>query len=325
MNFRLCLLASCFNSYFEGNYDIIFRSRSRITEEKDNLLVYDCFFEGLSQSAIYYYGSTINLVVCDCMFYSCLSSLNGGGIYFSCSNGGIVLDRVCGFQCYSTSSSSSYGQFCNTLTGDNIHEYHYVSIRSCPSTGSSRYCSLWIGNGNQKLYSVNQSMNSCYCVASFQSLFSQSLQSQFCTVSNNIAIDNQIINCHGGANRQIKYCNVVHNVSPQVGIVFIWEGAACVMDQCVFLSNTGTLFNIGSGTLQIKNSFITHSGTTTVNSVILSNNTKAISSYSVSYFETNQCKAFCSIGHRVCIQTNARFNKITQFYFVIVLISIMGE
>jgi len=321
-------LLSCFSTFYSQSYDTIRNQQSVVNVTRANLFVYECSFFNFGTSAVYFLNSIMNLVISDCLFNTCITKGDGGGIYFSCTGGSIVLNRICGYNCYSTSTEVSSGQLSYCRTGDNmINELHYVSCSKCPnSAGVGRYRPIMIFYGLQKVKNVNFSQNNCIRIPTFQTYYSSSFDQVSLTAINNAASDEQVLNLHGNRAAFIRLSNIINNVTPNRGVVSIWGSTILTIDSCVFNENSGILFYNGGGSIVVKNSFITLNGDLSFSSVSLSNTTKYMGSYSIDHYSTNMCYANNPIQHKLCISThNLNIRSLKSYFHIVFLLGLLVQ
>ena len=276
-------------NYFIDDPFIIQNYSTRITTIYSDLYITYCSFFNLSNSAIYFSGSILNLLVDNSLFHSCITSNRGGGIFFS-GNGNVVCNKICGYNCYSISTTRITGQFIVLSTSlNNTNEFHMSTIIKCPYFSSIHFSPIHIISGNQKMNNLNISLNIENSLSAFQSLLSHTFSGKFCTICNNIVSDQQCLNFHGGTGRYISYFNIITNNSPNAGIVLLFDNSGIVFEFCIFMDNSNILFFISSGSLTIKNSNILHTGLLSSGAVIFNSNKGYRSTYILDHYLTNLC------------------------------------
>jgi hypothetical protein len=260
------------NDYFSGSPTTTLNSteyNSQRSYSSGNIYVLNCLFNsftsGSSGGALYCSSSVTYLLVESSSFFSCkISSYGGGAIYFyNTNNAQCVLYRVCGNDCYSTSTGTPHGQFAYIEVNNGASSKNYVnysSIVRCIATGSNPYCTLYLYGGKILCPSVNLSMNKCqyysgiYCY-SFSDSNSVICSSTYSTFADNNAIG-YICICFNNENskREMKCCNIIRNtqVSSSCGLIS-GPGNWKIEDSCI-LENTAThIFYVTSSTLTLSN------------------------------------------------------------------------
>ena len=278
-----------YNDYYIGDPFIYQNHSTRITTVYSDLFITFCSFFSISNSAIYFSGSILNLLVENCLFHSCITSGRGGGIFFS-GNGNFICNKICGYNCYSSSSTRISGHFLLLSTGtNNNNECHMSSMLKCPYFSNIHYSVIQIGYGKQKMNNLNFSLNTQTRISSFQSHYANTYSAKFCTICNNIVSDQQCLNFHAGTGRYVSYFNIITNNSPTGGVILLSENPGVVMEFCIFIDNKNILFFVVSGSLTIKNSNIVHTGTLNSGAVVFNSNKGYKSTYILDHYLTNLC------------------------------------
>jgi hypothetical protein len=226
------------------------RCTSRQSYYSTSVYVLNCLFiscnSGSEGGALY--CSSANLLVESSYFSSCITSYWIGGA-IRVSGGQCVLHEVCGYNCYSTYTSDSVGQFaCIDVTNadSNKNYINYSSIVCCVNQRSDSCDTVRLGGGKVCCPSVNMSMNKCgrySCIFTYPFIDSSSFT---CSFSYSSFTDNNILDftciCfyRGGAKYEMKSCNVIRNVqsSSSNGIIYTY-GILNIKDSCI-LENTAT-------------------------------------------------------------------------------------
>ena len=161
---------TAWSDYFTGNPTIFQQKEYTTTQTLSGAVhVLNCLFRSCISSGnggALYCSSVTFLLVESSSFFSCkTSSYYGGAIYFDNSNGQCVLHEVCGYDCISTQTSWSHGQFVyitvnNTLSSKNY--VNYSSVVRCVNGLSNSFYILRLVIGKNCYPSVNISMNKCY-------------------------------------------------------------------------------------------------------------------------------------------------------------------
>ena len=215
----------------------------------------NCVFNSITSSSdggALYCTSASYFLVESTSFFSCKTSTSqGGAIYFS-SSGHSVLYNVCGNDCCARTTSDSYYQFAYICVS-NVASYknyvNYSSIARCVNERSDSYYTLRLDYAKILCPSVNMSMNKCayrtfYCypygdsksvTCSFTySTFTDIIASAYTT----------ICLASGGANYEIKSCNILRNTQGSSGSqgTFYSAGNFIIKDSCIIGNNAYYIF-----------------------------------------------------------------------------------
>jgi hypothetical protein len=218
--------------------------------------VSNSLFRSISSSsdggALYSTNSVTYLFIESTSFFSCKTSgSNGGAIYFYDSSGRCALHEVCGYDCNSTSTGTSYGHFLYTQVYNSASSNNYISYSSivgCVSTHTSSYYILRHYYGNLFCPSVNISMNECQYHSIYYYPLSDS-NSITCSLSYSSITDNHA-NGHtclylwsSYANFRIKSCNILRNTqgSPSSTGTFYTCGSLVITDSCILGNNASNI------------------------------------------------------------------------------------
>ena len=291
--FKLIFLIKNFNLFLNESPFIIYNISTQIINmDYENLFINFCSFYNLLNSSIYLLNSNIiNLLIENCLFYSCSNYGDGGAIYIN-SNTNIILNKICSYNCFSTLETIySYGQFCFSSSKTNKnHNFYFCSIIKCSSNaGNSRTTTLRASGGNQIIKNINFSLNNVLYISAIQSIDSNSFYGLHCTLSNNNASFGQSLNFHNGINRTLIKFNLISNISPYQGVVYMYLNSVLIISDCIFIDNKNILFFNEQSILTIKNSFILHFYTLTSGIVSLSSNGAYKSSYIIDHYYTHLC------------------------------------
>jgi hypothetical protein len=200
-------------------------------------------------------NATVYLLVESTSFFSCkINSSYGGAIYFyNIINGQCALNRVCGHDCGST-SSSSWGQFANIQVNNSASSKNYVEYTSVVRTLSDYSFAnrvLSIENGRIRFPSVNCSMNKCTHHSAISCRPFSDPNSVTCTFSYSSFADNNSTasNCirfymHNAA-YEMKCCNIIRNRQnlSSLGILEIY-GNLTIKDSCILENQAVCIFYI---------------------------------------------------------------------------------
>jgi hypothetical protein len=269
-----------------------------------NVFVSNCLFNGCTSTsgdggALYCSSSVQHFLVESSSFFSCsTSSSSGGAIYFS-SGGECVLNKVCGNNCFSTSTSGSYGQFAAIYvqhTASNKNYVNYSSASRCLNHNSNSYITLRLQYGKTYCQSVNSSLNKCqyysgiffYSYADSNSVTCLLLYSSF---TDNIDTGFNCIYQEGtAAKAEMKYCNVIRNlqvISDSFATIRFY-GNSIVTDSCILLNNaTYTFYSSSSYTITVSN--CTMDSTKYQNNVVFTNTAIKSFIHALNHISTKNC------------------------------------
>jgi hypothetical protein len=239
---------------------------SRQTPSGTGVYVSNCLFRSITSSGdggALYITSVTYLLVESSSFFTCkTSSQCGGALYFV--NSQSVLNKVCGFDCYSTFSYNPHYHFAWIQVNNAISNKNYVnysSIVRCVSEESRAWYILCLFNGKACCPSVNMSLNKCYGRTIYCYPFTDS-SSTICLFSYSSFTDNTLTGYtvfflwRQGSKYEIKSCNILRNTQPLgngEGIVYTY-GNTVIEDSCI-LENKATyiLYSESSYTTTLSN------------------------------------------------------------------------
>jgi predicted outer membrane repeat protein len=271
---------------------------SNQTRSVSSVYILDCLFNGCTSTdnggALYCNTSVIYLLVESSSFFSCKTSGIGGAIYFvNTNNGQSVLHKVCGNDCYSTTSGNNY-QFVYIKVYNGATNKNYLNFSSITRCISDNWYTLRLDSGIVHLPSVNISMNKCKYCPIFYTIPFQDSSYVTCTSSYSSFTDNQatIYICIrffcSDAKFEIKSCNILRNsqVSSDYAIISP-EGNLMIEDSCI-LGNTATyIFHAGSGKITLSNCTINK--TTSVGSFTIQNTATKSFIHALNHISTQNC------------------------------------
>jgi hypothetical protein len=260
---------TAWNDFFPGtssnNYNYQTYS-SRQSLSGTNVHVSNSLFISItstSNGGAFYSTSISCLLFESTSFFSCKSSGQfGGNIYFSNTGSGqCVLYKVCGYDCYSTSTDGSYGQFAlirmkNDATSKNY--INYSSIVRCVNGNSNTHYMLCLEYGKNCCPSVNSSNNKCYHSSGIScrpNVYSNSAACSFThsTFADNVATEFYCITIlNSGVKSEIKSCNILRNMqaSSSGGIIYT-NGNTIIEGSCILGNKANYVFYQGSSSYTI--------------------------------------------------------------------------
>jgi len=232
-----------FEDVFGPSYTPINYAGQNITQtlniSQQNVYIYNCYFHHCLSStdggAIYCSGNVYRMLIERSSFLNCMTAGDqGGAIYSGCGN--FVLSRICSFNCVSTLSGGSYGQFAYLSASVRFH-INESSITHVLLENTRRREALCIEYRNILLRSDNLTNINCY--------------------------EKTVIFC--GSAFTISYSSIVNNsATGGYGCIYTEESGPSLIDTCNILNNKlnspSTSYYLGAistdGNLLIKDSCI---------------------------------------------------------------------
>jgi hypothetical protein len=252
---------TAWNDYYSTTNPTNYNSKtytSRQTPVDTSVYISNCLFNGFTSTsgnggALFCSTAVTYLLIESSSFFSCnTTSQYSGAIYFSNNNGQSVLHKVCGNDCCSTYGYNPHCQFAmitvnNAATSKNY--VNYSSIARCVSEESRPHYVLRLGSGMICCPSVNMSMNKCYGRSAIHCYPFSDSNNFTCSLTYSSFTDNIATGyiCFdlttGGANYEIKSCNILRNsqVSGSNGIIYI-SGNLKIEDSCILENNANCIF-----------------------------------------------------------------------------------
>jgi hypothetical protein len=271
---------TAWNDFYTGS-PTVFQSKdytSRQSLSYTNIYVLNCLFRSITSSnagGALSLSSVTDLLIESTSFFSCKTSSYGGAV--SLHNGQFVLDGVCGYDCCSSNTGSSYGQFTYIGVNNIASSKNYVNYSSmvrCVTENSNTYYTLCIFYGKNYCFSFNSSMNKCGYGINYlnPTTDSNNIAGSFsyCSITDNIATSNACIQLYRGNSKyEIKSCNILRNTQPSssYGVISSWGNS--IIQDCCILENTATyIFYVYSSSYTITLSNCTVDKTTKNGNVV---------------------------------------------------------
>jgi len=268
--------------------DFIDQGRSHVD---NNISISNCFFSRyLSYSGN---GGVIYVTVNSCsmninfsMFYNCFCSVEGGAIFFNSLYS--YLRMICANCCSASFSHFAY------LRASQMNLVEYLSVSKCFQTTIGSF-SILLNYGNQRVDNINSSMNNANWGSGIYIWSPSSYTSSHCTFSNNKVADRYCI-CLGSTSEMISmtYANIVHNNSPNNGVVTFSGTGSKKMMYCIFHNNQDYLFCVNEGSLEVSHSFIDHPGSFSTSIAVSTSNNNSLTNrltYLFQFFYSLHCNA----------------------------------
>jgi hypothetical protein len=265
---------TAWNDFFTGNPTLLQFEEYGTSKTLSDTSVHvsNCLFRSTSSTvdggALYCSNSVTYLLVESSSFISCkTSSDEGGAIYFRNSDGECVLHKVCGYDCCSTNTGYSYGQFVYTYVSNTASSKNYVnysSIVRCVNEISGSYTIMPLGRGNVFCPSINSSMNKCGYYSGIHCYPLNDLNYVTCSISYSSFADNFANKCNcvllnSPANFEIKSCNILRNTQAELDSYGTIRAAGNVniTDSCILENNANRNFHqTSSYTITLSNSTV---------------------------------------------------------------------
>jgi len=231
--------------------------------------------------------------------YCQTGSLPGGGIYYCSYEGGLILNKVCAFKCYSETSSGQFLYY--QVSNDEPFLIEICSVSECSPMGipGNRHSPLYINSGNCSINNLNTSKCFVYQYSSFYMYNSKNFTISYSSFLSNYASYARSMYLQFSAVSMmawIRFTNIINNNSPlaNTGVVQIATGSVNI-SRCLFFGNQDILFYGTNCHMTVKESYIYHSGvifnisTYTSASLITTSTSKYTETIPVTHFSTHQC------------------------------------
>jgi hypothetical protein len=324
---------AAWNDYFTGNPNLIqsneYKTKPALSDA--NVYILNCLFISITSSGdggALQCTSVQNLLIESTSFLYCkTNNNNGGAIFFSNSGSGqCVLNEVCGYDCYSTyTSSSACEQFAYIYVYDVASSRNYVnysSITRCVNDFSNSYYIMRHYYGNIFYPSANLSMNKCgyraiFCVPSTDSNYA-TCSFSYSTFADNIATSYTFFCLPSSSPKfEIKSCNILRNTqsSSSEGTIASW-GNLNIKDSCILENRaTNIFYQVNSGyTITLSN--CTVDSTTNNQNLITQNIVTKSFILALNHMSTRNCHSeYDSAGYLTPnIQSPSSSKKQRQYY-----------
>ena len=228
-----------------------------------NFYIKNCFFKTIScfssnERVIYFNEISSNCLIEESIFSECCGNGYGGAIYYSCLNyqNNIILNKVCGNSCFSSSTTLHYGQFSFIKTQTNSKNYFLEStILKCSTNhNNNRYVSTTMFQGHQIIQSINLSQNYNQRVIHWSQ--SCNLTFKYNNIVNN-TINEQQGNRFENVIGLIEKSNIIFNKVPSYGVLYILT-TSINFKEIHLINNSENLIYIHNASPIFTNCFINH-------------------------------------------------------------------
>jgi hypothetical protein len=250
---------TAWNDFFPNTSTTNFESQTYTSKQSVSsdtaIYVSNCLFKSCTSSgdggALYCGSSLTYLLVESTSFFKCTTSNTwGGAICFFISNrGNCVLYGVCGKDCCSINTGTSYGQFALIRvqeSASNKNYANYSSVSRCVNEVSDSQRMFYLLYGKVCCTSVNLSMNKCYHSSGFYCIPIVESSSVTCSLLYSSFVDNSAFgyNCiridNGGSKNEIKSCNILRNTQISTSYATIYTNGILNIDESCILENIAT-------------------------------------------------------------------------------------
>jgi hypothetical protein len=302
---------------------------TRQTPSDTSVYVSNCLFGSITSSSAggaLFCDSVTYLLVESSSFFTCTTSASSGGaIYFSYGSGQCVLHEVCGYDCYSTYTSSSYGQFAYIYVNNVASSKNYVSYSSisrCVYTSYYTYNILDLRNGNICLPSVNISLNKIYARSAVYCTPSVDSNSVTCSLSyssfaDNFATESACIQLYrSGAKYEVISCNVLRNTDTTSSRgTFYTYGNVLFEDSCILENKATYIFRFGSSSYTVTLSNCTIDSTSNNGNVVMTKTVTKSFIHALNHMSTRDCHSeYDSAGTLTPIIQTPSSTKYIRYY-----------
>ena len=281
---------SSFSEFFP---DRMVECYSRYQTPPANFYLAQCFFSMVNTltgngGVLYYLASNIHMVVEDCVFASCSVNGRGGAVYFESSQGGSAFNRVCAYDCMTTTDKQ--GQFADITTSagkKNWFQYTHI-VRCDPLVASNgNQAPVYMTNGQQNISFFNASNNYATTNTGLSSQNPVSFNCKFATYANNRPASFTVVYISTGGASQMYMSNFVNNTSPNTNAIIQSANQNFAIEECAFYNNLNPLFG---GFLTAYYCMISHAGAQTIGTDCAYISNLAFSStFSLTNFGTALC------------------------------------
>jgi hypothetical protein len=285
---------------------------SRQSPSGTNVYVSNCLFISITSSSAgsaLYCTSVTYFLVESTSFFSCKTSSNHhGAIYFYNSGGQSVLYEVCVYDCCTTGGGYNY-QFGYIQVGNLATSKNYVnhsSISRCVNEISSSWHILGLCYGKTFCPSVNISLNKCYyssAIACWPTSDSNCVTGSLTYSSftdNNAIMDSCIWLDRGGANFEIKNCNILRNTQGSLdthGTILTSE-KLIISDSCILENIANRIFHQVSSSYTTTLSNCTVDKTTYNQNLVTQNTVTKSFILALNHISTQNCHSqYDSVGY----------------------------
>jgi hypothetical protein len=318
------------SDFFQGspssNYNGL---TSRLSVTSGTIYVFNSFFKKVEylQGA----GGAINftssedssiLLVEETTFLNCVSSGNGGGIYFY-NKGNAVINKICAINCSTTGGN---GNFYYNFVSNTKYYKNEINLTTVSSIESARGNTLYLYYGTIQISKINESFIYCLHTAAYRIEPSGSAGEitgmvTYSTFYNNTATSYRCLN-FGSCSSRILYkmvsCNVIKNAQSSEAVISFFESTE-VEGTCI-LQNYGSsiLYNGRTYTVSLSNC-VTDFGSQTTGTITIKNVPATTFINSLTHFASAECEAMYEVTginrqQTICFTAGAAYQKGIQLF-----------
>ena len=210
---------------------------------QENIILINCILHRLiingNGGAIYIDSIPYNIFIESSNFYKCISTLQGGGIYFNIGKNVTILNTGA-ILCHS--GVDQHGQFLYT-NSDNFSSFNifFLTISQCNNNLQNGFSSNCYDNGILNISNINCSNNFCIMESSIRINNLENFFIKFSTFFNNSCKNSQKNLNIMGINGIFDYCNFINLISLK-GSIFYCEHSIINITNSIFNRNHGILF-----------------------------------------------------------------------------------
>lgn len=231
-------IRNCFKLLTHYQYSQFFKGpcvnvKSGTFQDNQNYNVRQCFFEEFNNRAINSTGYS-KFLIKDSTFFSVSNPSGNGGAVLT-TNGEIVHNRICSFNCSTTNS----GQYCYSQSSSGSFKNYMIESTLSRSSeiqiGDAPFC---FDQGNQHLTQTNISNFRTNSICGFISNFGNIKQSDYNSITNNKAQTYCIRTVFGSDLKLFRY-NVINNTVTD-RVISNFKCNQLTIEECNIINNTGT-------------------------------------------------------------------------------------
>jgi hypothetical protein len=315
---------AAWNDYFTGSPTLL-QSKEYVinqTLSDEGVYILNCLFKfttSTNNGGALSCTSVVYMLIESSSFFSCTTSGNrGGAIHFSYVESQCVLYAVCAFGCYSTYTDYTSHQFSYIQVKSNTSNKNYInysSISQCVNENPKSRYTFCHDFGKVCFSSINSSLNKCgfysgVCLCPSKDSSSITSSMLYSTFADNTTYNYTCIWFNmGGANYEIKYCNIIRNtqVSSSYGTIYP-HGNLIIEDSCILENNATVIFYLSSPTYTITISNCTVDKTTNNGNMTIQNTATKSFIHALNHMSTRNCASeYDSAGYLTAIPANKLF------------------
>jgi Fe-S cluster assembly iron-binding protein IscA len=305
INLICFMIKSDWSDFFSGNPTHEHKGAlSRISLTSGGAYVSNALFQNLSGSsdggAIYGSSISVNVLIEETSFIYCTPSAQGGALYLQIS-GECIINKVCGYGCYSTQNHYLFSHISVTASYDKRNFFMYSTV--CNSVSKNSY-TISHDSGKVLFEFSNVSSNKCSILPG---IYSQSqsaannneigFNAKYSSITKNAATSLlclTVYNYGSSCVKQIQSCNLVNNTSASTTYgVFQTIGKLIIKDSSI-LGNRGkyqVYEESGSYGSTISNCTIDFTSSSVTSGITITNTPATSFINKISCFSTGECKS----------------------------------